>query len=152
MGAVGFVGCLSDCSEQASHMLQAACQVARTAWNSMQGAVCRCCAQAARPGAPVRASDYLTLHGGTPPHPPTHPPTPPTTPNTPCCCPCHHPCRYIADRASRGLRSLGVAQSLDDGATWELVGLLSLLDPPRPDSAETIRLSQTLGVEVGGSG
>ena len=56
--------------------------------------------------------------------------------------------QYIADRASRGLRALGVAQSHDQGATWELVGLISLLDPPRADSAETIKHAQALGVEV----
>eukprot|EP00983_Pelagomonas_calceolata_P042511 1138531-Pelagomonas_calceolata.AAC.8 len=127
---------------------------------------------------------------------------------------------YIAERASRGLRSLGVARSDDDGQhleaklrcrgavqgcldiqstnlrprqtramahhllcccgpgpwwtscpryfatscastctfdfaaadlvpggphvlTWSLVGLISLLDPPRPDSGETIKLAQT---------
>jgi hypothetical protein len=33
-------------------------------------------------------------------------------------------CRYIAKRASRGLRSLGVGQSSDGGATWQLVGLI----------------------------
>ena len=60
------------------------------------------------------------------------------------------PARYIADRASRGLRSLGVAQSADGGATWELVGLISLLDPPRPDSGDTVKLARSLGVEVGG--
>ncbi len=37
---------------------------------------------------------------------------------------------------------------MDEGATWELVGLISLLDPPRPDSAETIQLARSLGVEV----
>ena len=60
---------------------------------------------------------------------------------------------YIAVRASRGLRSLGVARSLDDGQTWQLVGLISLLDPPRPDSAETIRRAQVgarLGTCLGG--
>lgn len=56
--------------------------------------------------------------------------------------------QYIAERASRGLRALGVAQSHDKGATWELVGLISLLDPPRPDSAATIKHAQELGVEV----
>lgn len=55
---------------------------------------------------------------------------------------------YISERASRGLRSLGVAQSADGGATWQLVGLISLLDPPRPDSAATIQRAQELGVEV----
>mmetsp|Transcript_8326 Transcript_8326/g.24910 ORF Transcript_8326/g.24910 Transcript_8326/m.24910 type:complete len:686 (+) Transcript_8326:251-2308(+) len=56
--------------------------------------------------------------------------------------------RYIDERASRGLRSIAVAQSADGGDTWQLVGLISLLDPPRPDSAATIRRAQELGVEV----
>ena len=56
--------------------------------------------------------------------------------------------QYIAQRASRGLRAVGVAQSHDQGATWELVGLISLLDPPRADSAETIKHAQALGVKV----
>ena len=56
--------------------------------------------------------------------------------------------RYIAERASRGLRSLGVTLSSDGGLSWELCGLLSLLDPPREDSAETIRRAQQLGVMV----
>lgn len=56
--------------------------------------------------------------------------------------------RYIDERATRGLRSLGVAESQDGGATWELTGLISLLDPPRPDSAETIQKARALGVEV----
>lgn len=56
---------------------------------------------------------------------------------------------YIAERASRGLRSLGVAQSDDGGASWRLIGLISMLDPPRPDSASTIKRAQELGVEVG---
>ena len=59
-----------------------------------------------------------------------------------------HVSEYIADRASRGLRSLGIARSADAGASWSLVGLVSLLDPPREDSMETIRRAQALGVEV----
>ena len=39
--------------------------------------------------------------------------------------PCPLPCRrYIMERATRGLRSLGVANSTDDGATWQLAGLI----------------------------
>jgi H+-transporting ATPase len=56
--------------------------------------------------------------------------------------------RYIASRASKGLRSLGVAKSSDGGSTWQLVGLISLLDPPREDSAATIHQAQDLGVVV----
>lgn len=56
---------------------------------------------------------------------------------------------YISERASRGLRSLGVANSSDSGSTWQLVGLISLLDPPREDSMKTIRIAQSMGVQVG---
>ena len=55
---------------------------------------------------------------------------------------------YIHERATRGLRSIGVARSFNDGSSWELVGLISLLDPPREDSAETIKFAQSMGVEV----
>ncbi|KAK8550613.1 hypothetical protein V6N13_119130 [Hibiscus sabdariffa] len=57
--------------------------------------------------------------------------------------------------AERGLRSLAVARqevpekSKDaPGAPWQLIGLLPLFDPPRHDSAETIRRALNLGVNV----
>ncbi|RZB64867.1 Plasma membrane ATPase 4 isoform C [Glycine soja] len=57
--------------------------------------------------------------------------------------------------AERGLRSLAVArQEVPEktkesaGAPWQFVGLLSLFDPPRHDSAETIRRALNLGVNV----
>ncbi|WJX24001.1 Plasma membrane ATPase 4 [Trifolium repens] len=57
--------------------------------------------------------------------------------------------------AERGLRSLGVArQEVPEktkesaGAPWQFVGLLSVFDPPRHDSAETIRRALHLGVNV----
>ncbi|KAJ7958653.1 Plasma membrane ATPase [Quillaja saponaria] len=57
--------------------------------------------------------------------------------------------------AERGLRSLAVArQEIPEktkespGAPWQLVGLLPLFDPPRHDSAETIRRALNLGVNV----
>ncbi|KAL4590932.1 hypothetical protein LXL04_003879 [Taraxacum kok-saghyz] len=57
--------------------------------------------------------------------------------------------------AERGLRSLGIARqevpanSKDSpGGPWEFVGLLPLFDPPRHDSAETIRRALDLGVSV----
>jgi magnesium-transporting ATPase (P-type) len=51
--------------------------------------------------------------------------------------------------AQRGLRALGVARTVD-GTTdeWEMVGLISLLDPPRPDSADTIEECYRYGVAV----
>ncbi|KAI4337418.1 hypothetical protein L6164_015839 [Bauhinia variegata] len=57
--------------------------------------------------------------------------------------------------AERGLRSLAVGRqevpekSKDaPGAPWQFVGLLPLFDPPRHDSAETIRRALHLGVNV----
>ncbi|GAB2291451.1 Plasma membrane ATPase 4 [Dionaea muscipula] len=57
--------------------------------------------------------------------------------------------------AERGLRSLAVGrQEVPEkskesaGAPWEFVGLLPLFDPPRHDSAETIRKALNLGVNV----
>ena len=55
---------------------------------------------------------------------------------------------YMEERAARGLRALGVATSADEGASWQLLGLISLLDPPREDTAETIKQANALGVEV----
>nr|AAK31799.2 plasma membrane H+ ATPase [Lilium longiflorum] len=57
--------------------------------------------------------------------------------------------------ADRGLRSLGVARQQvpeaskeSTGGPWEFMGLLPLFDPPRHDSAETIRRALHLGVNV----
>ncbi|KAE9453568.1 hypothetical protein C3L33_14538, partial [Rhododendron williamsianum] len=57
--------------------------------------------------------------------------------------------------ADRGLRSLAVAQQTvpektkeSAGGPWVFVGLLPLFDPPRHDSAETIRQALKLGVNV----
>ncbi|BAT79860.1 hypothetical protein LR48_Vigan04g024100 [Vigna angularis] len=63
--------------------------------------------------------------------------------------------KVIDEYADRGLRSLGVArQSVPEktkesaGDPWEFLGLLPLFDPPRHDSAETIRRAIELGVNV----
>ncbi|CBI35956.3 unnamed protein product, partial [Vitis vinifera] len=57
--------------------------------------------------------------------------------------------------ADRGLRSLAVSQQVipeknkeSAGGPWQFVGLLPLFDPPRHDSAETIRRALNLGVNV----
>ncbi|KAG6529608.1 hypothetical protein ZIOFF_011817 [Zingiber officinale] len=57
--------------------------------------------------------------------------------------------------AERGLRSLAVAyQEVPDGrkespgGPWKFIGLMPLFDPPRHDSAETIRRALNLGVNV----
>ncbi|XP_022153419.1 ATPase 9, plasma membrane-type [Momordica charantia] len=57
--------------------------------------------------------------------------------------------------ADRGLRSLAVCRQAvpektkeSPGGPWQFVGLLPLFDPPRHDSAETIRRALHLGVNV----
>lgn len=55
---------------------------------------------------------------------------------------------YIDQQASRGRCSICVADSFDGGDEWVLLGLISLLDPPREDSAATIKRAQDLGVQV----
>ncbi|KAF2002460.1 plasma membrane H+-ATPase Pma1 [Amniculicola lignicola CBS 123094] len=49
--------------------------------------------------------------------------------------------------ARRGFRSLGVAYQKND-EPWTLLGLLSMFDPPREDTAQTIIEAQQLGVPV----
>ncbi|KAF9100911.1 hypothetical protein BGX29_006146 [Mortierella sp. GBA35] len=57
--------------------------------------------------------------------------------------------RAVNALAKRGLRALGVARtrggSMDE---FELIGMISLIDPPRPDSADTIARCQHMGVDV----
>ncbi|MEJ2355516.1 MAG: plasma-membrane proton-efflux P-type ATPase, partial [candidate division WOR-3 bacterium] len=49
--------------------------------------------------------------------------------------------------ASNGFRALGVAKT-GENKNWEFVGLLALSDPPREDSAETIKIAKSMGVNV----
>ncbi|CAG8521989.1 8116_t:CDS:2 [Acaulospora morrowiae] len=57
--------------------------------------------------------------------------------------------RAVNELAARGLRALGVARTVPGNLEkYELIGMISLLDPPRPDSAETIRRCNSYGVEV----
>lgn len=52
------------------------------------------------------------------------------------------------------MRQLHFIQEVPDGrkesagGPWQFIGLLSLFDPPRHDSAETIRRALNLGVNV----
>ncbi|KAA0236548.1 MAG: plasma-membrane proton-efflux P-type ATPase [Actinobacteria bacterium] len=55
--------------------------------------------------------------------------------------------RQVADFASRGFRSLGVART-DSTGSWQVLGLLPLADPPREDSKATIEEAEVLGVDV----
>ncbi|KAG0257010.1 hypothetical protein DFQ27_005364 [Actinomortierella ambigua] len=57
--------------------------------------------------------------------------------------------RAVNNLAKRGLRALGVARTKEGTLDqWELIGMISLIDPPRPDSAETIRRCNEMGVAV----
>ncbi|MGP8125626.1 MAG: plasma-membrane proton-efflux P-type ATPase [Nitrososphaerales archaeon] len=49
--------------------------------------------------------------------------------------------------AEKGYRALGVARA-DGGKDWQYVGLIALSDPPREDSAATIKTAQSMGIEV----
>lgn len=53
----------------------------------------------------------------------------------------------VDEFARRGLRGLAVATSNGDD-NFQLIGLLPILDPPREDTAETIRKAVELGVRV----
>ena len=63
----------------------------------------------------------------------------------------------VVDLATRGIRSLAVAKaskvgsedaSSTAGDTWEMMGILTFLDPPRPDTKSTIERAGHYGIEV----
>jgi len=56
----------------------------------------------------------------------------------------HH---HVEEYGKRGIRSLAVAKTNDAGE-WEMLGLLTFLDPPRHDTKETIHRAISFGVEV----
>ncbi|WP_035463574.1 plasma-membrane proton-efflux P-type ATPase [Ligilactobacillus ceti] len=56
--------------------------------------------------------------------------------------------KLVDDLANKGYRALGVAESKDEGKTWEYLGVLPMFDPPRDDSAATIKAAQANGVSV----
>ena len=49
--------------------------------------------------------------------------------------------------AARGFRALGVARK-EAEAGWQFLGLLTLFDPPRDDSAQTIAEARALGIDI----
>mmetsp|Transcript_3547 Transcript_3547/g.7588 ORF Transcript_3547/g.7588 Transcript_3547/m.7588 type:complete len:891 (-) Transcript_3547:168-2840(-) len=53
----------------------------------------------------------------------------------------------IEDLGGRGIRCLTVARTKEDGK-WHMAGILTFLDPPRPDTKETVRRSKEYGVDV----
>ncbi|MBU2812229.1 plasma-membrane proton-efflux P-type ATPase [Acidithiobacillus thiooxidans] len=56
--------------------------------------------------------------------------------------------KVVEDAAAKGFRTLGVVRSDDDAQNWRFLGILSLLDPPRVDSKQTIMEAQEHGIEV----
>ncbi|WP_027183097.1 plasma-membrane proton-efflux P-type ATPase [Desulfovibrio inopinatus] len=53
----------------------------------------------------------------------------------------------VDELAAKGYRTIAVARS-EDGTTWTYLGILPLYDPPRDDSAETIRQAMEHGIQV----
>ena len=48
---------------------------------------------------------------------------------------------------AKDIESLGVIKG-DEKGNWQFVGLLAIYDPPREDSAETIKTAQKMGLNV----
>jgi H+-transporting ATPase len=57
------------------------------------------------------------------------------------------PQRAVDSFAARGYRALGVART-DAAGRWQLLGILPLFDPPRPDSKDTIAQAKAHGIAV----
>ena len=53
----------------------------------------------------------------------------------------------IDEFAAKGFRTLGTARTNEQGK-WQYVGLIPLFDPPRDDSAATIKTARDMGVDV----
>ena len=53
----------------------------------------------------------------------------------------------VQELADRGYRALGVAKTGESGK-WEFLGVLSLFDPPREDTKDTIMKAQAMGIQV----
>lgn len=55
--------------------------------------------------------------------------------------------QLVDEYAAKGFRTLGVARS-DDGKNWTFLGILPMFDPPRDDSAQTIKEANEHGIAV----
>jgi H+-transporting ATPase len=55
--------------------------------------------------------------------------------------------KRVDEFASDGYRALAVARTDVDGV-WQFVGLIALFDPAREDSAQTIKIAQSMGINV----
>ena len=53
----------------------------------------------------------------------------------------------VAEFATRGFRSLGVARKRED-ERWEILGIMPCSDPPRHDTYRTINEAKSLGLSI----
>jgi H+-transporting ATPase len=56
--------------------------------------------------------------------------------------------KIVDDYAGMGYRMIAVARRESPPEGWQLVGLIPLYDPPREDSAQTIKDALSMGVEI----
>ncbi|MFX1573652.1 MAG: plasma-membrane proton-efflux P-type ATPase [Promethearchaeota archaeon] len=56
--------------------------------------------------------------------------------------------KFVDEYASKGYRALGVAKTSNGKEDFQFIGLIGLFDPPREDSAETIKTAQDMGMNV----
>jgi H+-transporting ATPase len=56
--------------------------------------------------------------------------------------------KFVDEYALKGYRALGVAKTVNGKEDFQFIGLIGLFDPPREDSAETIKTAQDMGMNV----
>jgi H+-transporting ATPase len=56
--------------------------------------------------------------------------------------------RQLKEISTRGIRSLAIARQDNEDGRWRLLGILTFLDPPRPDTRITIEQARCFGLEV----
>ena len=55
----------------------------------------------------------------------------------------------VHEFAKKGYRALGVAKTTDSSLkNWQYIGLIALHDPPREDSAKTIKTAKSMGLNI----
>ena len=54
----------------------------------------------------------------------------------------------VNELAERGIRALAVARTFDGTEKWKMLGILTFLDPPRPDTKETLFRAMEFGIDV----
>ena len=56
--------------------------------------------------------------------------------------------RQVCELGTRGIRSLAIARQDNEDGRWRFLGILTFLNPPRPDTKHTIEQANLFGVEV----